>query len=81
MLTILESKGYVTMMPSPKDARALSVTLTNKTKDFMDSHENMGEELITRLYEGVSEEDLEVYEKVCNQLFDNIERMNIHEEK
>ncbi len=79
MLSILERKGYVDMKPSLTDSRALSITLTDKTKNFMDSNKKWAEQITERLFQGVSEEELEVCMSVSEKLLKNMEGTSTNE--
>ncbi len=79
MLAILERKEYINMKPSETDTRALCITLTNKTKNYMDTHEKWGEQLTERLFCEVSEKELDVFMRVSERLFQNIEEASVNE--
>ena len=79
MLVILEKKGYIDMQPSEKDARAFCVTLTDKAKNYIDTHEKWNEELLELLFQGISERELEVFMKVSEKLFQNLEEVSSDE--
>jgi DNA-binding MarR family transcriptional regulator len=60
ILEQLETKGYVNINKSEKDARALTVTLTQKTFDFFVVNEEKGAEAIRALFAEITDDELEL---------------------
>lgn len=58
LLGHLEEKGYVEITKSNDDARALSVTLSNKAFDYFKVNEKRGADLICGLFSQISDEEL-----------------------
>ena len=54
MVTALEQKGLVQVMPSRRDGRALSVSLTRKAKRCLKTNEEAMEEVQSELFANVS---------------------------
>lgn len=75
MLEILSRKGYVSLGASRSDARALTVSLTQRAVEYLSQNERYGEELTEKLFCGIDDASiwntLEVYEK----MLENIEGM------
>jgi DNA-binding MarR family transcriptional regulator len=68
ILEQLEGKGYVNINKSEKDARALTITLTQKTFDFFKENEEKGTEAIRALFFEVMDDELEVTVGTLNKL-------------
>ncbi|MDO5561045.1 MAG: MarR family transcriptional regulator [Oscillospiraceae bacterium] len=81
MLDILSAKGYVRLTVSQSDRRALSVSLTEKTKDYLDKNEEKGVELTKYLFEGISDSDIDTANKVSLTMLENLNKMEKHYEK
>ena len=73
MIAILEKKGMVQLGPSKADRRAVYVTLTPKTYDYFLSKENAGNQLLDRLYSGISRQEIEQAAILLGTMLRNVE--------
>ncbi|MCL2718769.1 MAG: MarR family transcriptional regulator [Lachnospiraceae bacterium] len=73
MLERLAALGYVSFSPSESDARALIVTLTEKTFTFFSESEQKGAEALTELFKDISDDELEPAIQIVNKLFNKLE--------
>ena len=59
MLASLEERGYVALVPSKTDKRALAVSLTRKGRDYVRRHEGAVVEETSRLLAPLSDAELD----------------------
>ena len=60
ILLKLESKGFVTMRADQKDRRKQRIFLTQKAREFSASHDAQSQQIVSTIFEGISEEELDV---------------------
>lgn len=58
ILLKLEKKGFVAVLPDPRDKRKQRITLTESCLDFCEKSSAAGGEIIGRMFGGVSDEQL-----------------------
>jgi len=58
MMDILSKKGYVLLTTSKVDNRALCVSLTQKSLDFIKSHENNSNNFLGQTLKNISDDEL-----------------------
>lgn len=75
MVDILVKKEYLKLKESNIDKRAYQVLMTEKARKFFLDFGNQGNEIVQRLFKGISEEELAVMAKVMDQVSNNIEIM------
>ena len=68
MLGQLEKKGYVLMSKSETDARALCITLSDKTWTYFSKHEEKAADSVNKLFSSISDEELLVTSKTLEKL-------------
>jgi DNA-binding MarR family transcriptional regulator len=68
ILEHLESKGYVSIEKSDKDARALTVTLTQQTYDFFEANAEKSAEAIRALFSEITDDELDVSVRLLGKL-------------
>lgn len=68
----LEKKGLVARSDDPQDRRAKLITLTEKGKDLVPKIEDNANQKIKELMQGISEQDLMVYNRVLEFIAKNI---------
>jgi DNA-binding MarR family transcriptional regulator len=73
MLNILEKKGYIQVNKSTADGRALSISLSEKTEDYFEKNEALGDEILDKLFMGIDTGYYDSLINVINILFKNIE--------
>lgn len=67
-LNYLEEKGYITRNPLPKDKRQFSVYPTEKMLAVLPEIRQASVEWMTLLSEGISEDELEIFDSVLNRM-------------
>jgi DNA-binding MarR family transcriptional regulator len=58
ILTKLEKKGFVEFLPDVVDKRKQRIVLTDQCREFCDKNDDMSREIMQRLFDGVSEEEI-----------------------
>ncbi len=67
-LTYLEEKGYITRQSLPSDKRQFSVYPTDKMLSAYPEIKNASEEWMALLSEGISNEELEIFDRVLDRM-------------
>lgn len=76
--TVMDSlckKGYVIQRPDPNDRRCIRYTVTDMADEIVKQMDASWENMTQRLMDGISQADLDVFEKVAGQIGQNIEKM------
>ena len=71
----LDKKGYLIQQHDPKDRRYVHYKLTELSDGIVKQMDASWEALSQKLMVGISDEDLEVFERVSKQIGQNIEHM------
>ncbi|MCD8365565.1 MAG: MarR family winged helix-turn-helix transcriptional regulator [Clostridiales bacterium] len=71
----LIKEDYLTVTAGEKDHRYMHYTITEKTHDITDEHQRIWDLLGRKLFEGISTEDRETFDKVVNTIYENITEM------
>lgn len=58
ILIKLEKKGFVEFLPDVVDKRKRRIVLTDQCREFCDKNDDMSREIMQRLFDGVSEEEI-----------------------
>lgn len=58
LLASLARKGYLDIAPSPTDARARQITLTEQAEQYFTRHADYGDTLLGELFAGIPDHDL-----------------------
>lgn len=58
ILAKLERKGFVEFLPDETDRRKRRIVLTDRCREFYDKNDDMSREIMQRLFEDVSEEEI-----------------------
>lgn len=58
ILVKLEKKGFVEFLPDVVDKRKRRIVLTDQCREFCDKNDDMSREIMQRLFDGVSEEEI-----------------------
>lgn len=69
MVSILESKGYVRVVPSHKDKRAINVTITDSGKQALLADNEKGILFLEELFSEFSSEELEIIWRLLQKLY------------
>lgn len=77
MATVLEEKGYLSIRKDRMDRRKIRIEL-NKQKFAEDEESTFADvnEFMDQLYSGISDEELDAFEKVLMQIDENLEKMS-----
>lgn len=67
-INYLEEKGYVTRTPLPQDKRQFSVFPTDKAKGVLPEIRAASMEWVTRLAEGIPQEELDTFHSVLERM-------------
>lgn len=78
MLDRLERSGYIIQKTAEKDKRKTIVSLTGKSKSLKDRYAAVSQEMTTLFYKGISEKQIDDFEKVLKQILSNL--INYEEE-
>jgi len=70
LLTALEHKGYLQFSPSPDDARARRINLTEKARHYFTEHADLGEQLLHDLFADTDPADV----TACLRVLDAMSR-------
>lgn len=76
ILTSLEKKGFVALVPHKSDKRKRIVVLTQKAGRFAEKYKEKETEFIERLYEGVNEEQIRSNYCFLAKLEENLKMLN-----
>ena len=76
ILTSLEKKGFVTLIPSESDKRKRIVTLTEKAMLTASKYSDKENEFLQRLYDGVTEEQIITTYRFLSKIEDNLKIIN-----
>ncbi|MBO5153612.1 MAG: winged helix DNA-binding protein [Eubacterium sp.] len=60
ILLKLEKKGFVEMRMDEKDRRKQRIFLTQKAREFSASHDAQSQQIVSRIFAGIPEEELDV---------------------
>lgn len=69
LITIIEAKGYVTTLPSPKDKRAVNVIFTDIGKQILMEATEKGIAFLTELFKAFTMEDLETMWSLIKKMY------------
>ncbi|RDU23515.1 MarR family winged helix-turn-helix transcriptional regulator [Anaerosacchariphilus polymeriproducens] len=75
IVDILVKKEYMDIEKSEKDKRSYNVKLTKKAYSYFSEFENLGDELLMKIFKGTSQDELTVTAKTLMKLLDNIEKV------
>ncbi len=78
MLDRLEQSDYITREPDKEDKRKVFICLTEKSKSLRQSYEDVSHEMLALFYDGLSEEQVDVFEETLNHILTNL---NTYEEE
>lgn len=70
----LLKRGYITIKQDEKDKRYQHIIINAKAKKTVETINNNQKEIINRMFEGISEEELNNFKLVINKISQNLER-------
>ncbi len=75
MVDILVKKEYLRLESSTTDKRAYQIHLTEKSQVYILELEKLGDELLSKIFEDVSKEELGVVESVMKRVINNLDEL------
>jgi len=75
MAGVMEQEGLVERVSEPGSGRALSVRLTQRGREVVETLRSLGGEFHERLYAGMSDEQIEALAQSLETMIGNLERM------
>lgn len=76
VIDYLESKDLVKREVAKDDKRRNIIALTEKTRDIKEHVEYRLKDVEAKMIENINKEDLDVFFKVMNQMYENIRKVN-----
>ncbi len=68
----LEKKGWIIRKMDDHDCRKNTLSLTEQGRDVLLKGETVFEQLDEQMLQGISEEELILYKKLCDRMFENL---------
>lgn len=68
----LEKAGLVARRPDPHDARRNCLYITPAGQDRVDKNREQFEALDQAMFSGLSEEEVQSFQRICEKMFDNL---------
>lgn len=75
ILLKLEKRGFVNICVDKADKRKQRIELTNYCKDFCKKNDKMGTQIITKMFEGISEKQLQMTIQTIIQIETNLKEI------
>ena len=75
ILLKLEKKGFVAILVDENDKRKQRIVLTEKTRSFCEEHQEGSDRIIGAIFQGISEEQLQVTIKTIMQMEHNLNNL------
>lgn len=72
ILIKLEKKGFVSIYPDEKDKRKQRILLTDYCREFCNNNDQMSNQIMSKLFEGVSQEQLLITIQTIIQIENNL---------
>ena len=79
ILLKLEKKGFVSISVDEQDKRKQRIELTSYCEEFCDRNDEMSMVLLKKMFEGVSEEQLQITIQTIVQIEDNLKEIRDYE--
>ena len=79
ILLKLEKKGFVSISVDEQDKRKQRIELTDYCQEFCEKNDEMSMNLLKRMFEGVSEEQLQITIQTIIQIEDNLKEIRNYE--
>lgn len=79
ILLKLEKKGFVSISMDEQDKRKQRIELTSYCREFCEKNDEMSMTLLTKMFEGVSEEQLQTTIKTIIQIEHNLKEIRDYE--
>lgn len=75
ILLKLEKKGFVNIYADAKDRRRQRIELTDYCKEFCKKNDEMSKQIMTKMFEGVSQEQLQMTIQTIIQIENNLKEI------
>ena len=75
ILNKLEKKGYIQMLPDKDDKRKQRIIVTEKTREFCESHDEGSTRIVGKMFAGINPQDIAITIKTITQMAKNIEEV------
>lgn len=75
ILLKLEKKGFVNIYADAKDRRRQRIELTDYCKEFCKKNDKMSKQIMTKMFEGVSQEQLQMTIQTIIQIENNLKEI------
>lgn len=75
ILLKLQKKGFVDILVDEKDKRKQRIVLTEKTELFCEMHERGSQKIVGQIFEGISQDQLQVTIQTIIQMESNLNHM------
>lgn len=72
MLERLEQAEYIVRRPDPGDRRSVCVAPAQKSAALQDSYNKVSAEMLALFYRGLSDAEIDVFEKTLNHVLNNL---------
>ena len=79
ILLKLEKKGFVSISVDEQDKRKQRIEFTDYCQEFCEKNDEMSMTLLKRMFEGVSEEQLQITIQTIIQIEDNLKEIRNYE--
>lgn len=79
ILNKLEDKGYIAISADSEDRRKQRVFITDKTRAFCEEHDEGSKMIVGKIFEGISEEDIQTVIRTFMQMENNLEEISMQE--
>ena len=63
------------MLPDKEDKRKQRIIVTEKTKEFCESHDEQSQQVVGKMFEGIAPQDIAITIKTISQMAKNIEEV------
>lgn len=75
----LEKKGFVSIAVDERDKRKQRIELTDYCREFCEKNDEMTMSIMKKMFEGVSEEQLQITTQTIIQIEDNLKEIPDYE--
>ncbi len=75
ILLKLKNKGFVTIYADEKDKRKQRIALTDYCKDFCEKNDEMSLQIMSKMFEGVSQKQLQITIQTIMQIENNLKEI------
>lgn len=72
ILNKLESKGFIQFIPDEKDKRMQRIVLMQRTRDFCNKSDESSNQIMEKIFEGISPEYIRITIQTLTQMADNL---------